>query len=195
VRVQSVRHPRQVGHSGSHPPPQATRNCRGGLRRVGALRLRPLETRTAATAPVASAMPSPSRPPAALSAATPAASTSTQARGYTFNFPTQDVTIFDQATRQVVEAKPFGSSVTWLSNEQYFLDGRNIWTFDFPQNQVRAIAIDPRTETVAGTIPTGGKGTVHSLSSRWIVERRGSTWLARITWRCSISARGRWSRK
>jgi DNA-binding beta-propeller fold protein YncE len=56
-----------------------------------------------------------------------------------------------------------GVSVTWLSNEQRFWDGQHIWTFDCPQNQVQAIAIDPHTVTVARTIPTGGKGPAHSL--------------------------------
>jgi len=88
-----------------------------------------------------------------------------QALGYVFNTTTQDVTIFNPAARQVVETKPLGASVTWLSNEQRFWDGQHIWTFDYPQGQgqVQAIAIDPRTVTVARTIPTGGKGPAHSL--------------------------------
>ena len=99
----------------------------------------------------------------ACAAPAASASTSMQALGYVFNTTTQDVTIFNPATRQVVETKPLGVSVTWLSNEQRFWDGQHIWTFDYPQNQVQAIAIDPQTVTVARTIPTGGKGPAHSL--------------------------------
>ncbi len=99
----------------------------------------------------------------ACAAPAASASTSMQALGYVFNTTTQDVTIFNPAARQVVETKPLGVSVTWLSNEQRFWDGQHIWTFDYPQGQVQAIAIDPRTVTVARTIPTGGKGPAHSL--------------------------------
>jgi DNA-binding beta-propeller fold protein YncE len=80
-----------------------------------------------------------------------------------FNAATQDVTLFDVATRQVIETKPLGATVRWLSNEQRFWDGRYIWTYDFPRNQVEAIAIDPRTVSIARTIATGGKGPAHSL--------------------------------
>ena len=135
----------------------------------------PPETRSAATpppvsAPVANAKPSPSTPPpSTVPSAAPPASTSTQALGYVFNTTTQDVTIFNPAARQVVETKPLGVSVTWLSNEQRFWDGQHIWTFDYPQNQVQAIAIDPRTVTVARTIRTGGK--VHAGSSNGVGQR------------------------
>ena len=80
-----------------------------------------------------------------------------------FNAGSKDVTIFDITTRRPVGTKPLGTAVTWLSNEQRFWDGQYIWTFDYPQNHVRAIAIDPRGVAIARMIPTGGKGPAHSL--------------------------------
>ena len=83
--------------------------------------------------------------------------------GYAFNAKTQDVTLFDPATQQVLATKPLGAVVRWLSNEQRFWDGRYIWTYDFPDDRVQAIAIDPQAVDVARTLPTGGAGPAHSL--------------------------------
>jgi DNA-binding beta-propeller fold protein YncE len=83
--------------------------------------------------------------------------------GYVFNTKTQDVTLFDPATRDVLATKPLGAVVRWLSNEQQFWDGRHIWSYDFPENQVQAIAVDPLSVTIARTRPTGGTGPAHSL--------------------------------
>ena len=83
--------------------------------------------------------------------------------GYAFNAKTQDVTLFDPVTRQVLATKPLGAVVRWLSNEQRFWDGRSIWTYDFPDDRVRAIAIDPREVGVSRALPTGGAGPAHSL--------------------------------
>lgn len=73
------------------------------------------------------------------------------------------MTVFDPATRQPLETRALGAVVTWLSNEQRFWDGRFIWTYDLPANQVEAIAIDPTALTVARRISTGGHGPAHSL--------------------------------
>jgi DNA-binding beta-propeller fold protein YncE len=83
--------------------------------------------------------------------------------GYVFNAKSQDVTIFDPATRRVLATKPLGVVVRWLSNEQRFWDGRHIWTYDFPDNTVQAIALDPLAIGVARTLSTGGTGPAHSL--------------------------------
>jgi DNA-binding beta-propeller fold protein YncE len=83
--------------------------------------------------------------------------------GYVFNAKSQDVTIFDPTTRQVLATKPLGVVVRWLSNEQRFWDGRHIWTYDFPDNTVQAIGVDPRANRVARTLSTGGTGPAHSL--------------------------------
>jgi len=83
--------------------------------------------------------------------------------GYVFNTKTRDVTLFDPATHEVLATKPLGAVVRWLSNEQRFWDGRNIWSYDFPEDQVQAIAVDPFSVTVARTLPTGGTGPAHSL--------------------------------
>lgn len=83
--------------------------------------------------------------------------------GYAFNAKTRDVTLFDPATRQVIATKPLGAAVRWLSNEQRFWDGRHVWTYDFPDDEVRAIAVDPRAVGVARALPTGGAGPAHRL--------------------------------
>ncbi|MCC6315092.1 MAG: hypothetical protein IT337_13900 [Thermomicrobiales bacterium] len=83
--------------------------------------------------------------------------------GYVFNVQTQDVTLFDPATRAVIATKPLGAVVQWLSNEQRFWDGRHIWTYDFPEDVVRAIAIDPRKIALDRALPSGGSGPAHSL--------------------------------
>jgi DNA-binding beta-propeller fold protein YncE len=92
------------------------------------------------------------------------AGTGTRLLGYVFGTtePTS-VSVFDAATLEVLATKPLPATVRWLSNEQQFWDGRFIWTYDFPDNKVEAIAIDPRSLTVAHRISTGGVGPAHSL--------------------------------
>jgi DNA-binding beta-propeller fold protein YncE len=98
----------------------------------------------------------------------------TQPLGYVFNTGTQDVTVFNIAARRVVESKPLGAAIQWLSNEQRFWDGQFIWTYDYPQNEVQAIAIDPQSLTIARTIKTGGRGPAHSLM---LTPDRRSAWV------------------
>jgi len=64
--------------------------------------------------------------------------------------------------------------VRWLSNEQRFWDGQYIWTYDFPEDTVRAIAIDPRAVTVARAHATGGAGPAHSLM---LTADRSTAWV------------------
>jgi hypothetical protein len=82
---------------------------------------------------------------------------------YVFNVGSKDVTLIDAGSRQVRETRPLGASVRWLSNEQTYWDGARIWTYDFPNDQVQAIAIDPRQVAVTKTIAGLGKGPGHSL--------------------------------
>jgi len=82
---------------------------------------------------------------------------------YVFNVGSKDVTLIDVADRQVRETRPLGASVRWLSNEQTYWDGTRIWTYDFPNDQVQAIAIDPVEVVVTKTIAGLGKGPGHSL--------------------------------
>ena len=82
---------------------------------------------------------------------------------YVFNVGSKDVTLSDAANRQVRETRPLGASVRWLSNEQTYWDGARIWTYDCPNDQVQAIAIDPRQVAVTRTIAGLGKGPGHSL--------------------------------
>ena len=86
-----------------------------------------------------------------------------QAQIYAFNVGSQDVTLIDPGSHHVLATRPLGASVRWLSNEQRYWDGRYIWTYDFPGNQLQAIAIDPRTVTVARRIDTGTRGPGQSL--------------------------------
>ena len=82
---------------------------------------------------------------------------------YVFNVGSKDVTLIDASNREVRETRPLGASVRWLSNEQTYWDGARIWTYDFPNDQVQAIAIDPRQVAVTKTITGLGKGPGHSL--------------------------------
>ena len=82
---------------------------------------------------------------------------------YVFNVGSKDVTLIDAANRRVRETRPLGASVRWLSNEQTYWDGRRIWTYDFPDNKVQAIAIDPKQVAITNTIAGLGEGPGHSL--------------------------------
>jgi YVTN family beta-propeller protein len=82
---------------------------------------------------------------------------------YVFNVGSKDVSIIDSATNKVVATRPLGAAVRWLSNEQRYWDGTNIWTYDFPNNNLQTIAIDPKEVKVVRTIDTGTKGPGHSL--------------------------------
>jgi DNA-binding beta-propeller fold protein YncE len=82
---------------------------------------------------------------------------------YVFNVGSKDVTLIDAALRQTRETRPLGSAVRWLSNEQTYFDGQLIWTYDFPDNKLQAIGIDPKNVAVTKTIPDLGTGPGHSL--------------------------------
>ena len=99
----------------------------------------------------------------AVRSATPAGAAESRETVYVFNVGSKDVTLIDAANRQVRETRPLGASVRWLSNEQTYWDGARIWTYDFPNDQVQAIAIDPRQVAITKTIAGLGKGPGHSL--------------------------------
>ena len=100
---------------------------------------------------------------AAAESAPASGSIDSQETVYVFNVGSKDVTLINAASRQVRETRPLGASVRWLSNEQTYRDGGRIWTYDFPNNQVQAIAIDPKQVAVTKTIAALGKGPGHSL--------------------------------
>lgn len=81
---------------------------------------------------------------------------------YAFNVGSQDVTVIDTATNEVMETLPLGASVRWLSNEQDFWDGRHIWTYDIVEGQVHLIAIDPGPMQVVHRKEIGN-GPAHSV--------------------------------
>ena len=74
----------------------------------------------------------------------------------------QNVTLVDTATHEVIATKPLGAGVRWLSNEQDFFDGRHIWTYDLVGDTVEVIVIDPIEVEVVKRIPIG-KGPAHSV--------------------------------
>ena len=108
-------------------------------------------------------------PPPSPATAAPGPSTATTGVGesretvYVFNVGSKDVTLIDAADRVVRETRPLGAAVRWLSNEQTYWDGSRIWTYDFPNDQVQAIAIDPKQVAITKTIAGLGKGPGHSL--------------------------------
>ena len=106
-----------------------------------------------------------SRPASPPSVAVSPSTENREARetAYVFNVGSKDVTLIDVARRQVRETRSLGASVRWLSNEQTYWDGARIWTYDFPNNQVQAIAIDPKQVAVTKTIAGLGTGPGHSL--------------------------------
>ena len=99
-----------------------------------------------------------------LARATPAAiPAAAHVTGYVFNAAQQSVTLFDPATLHVTGTFPIGAIFRWLSNEQRFWDGSRIWSYDFPQNKVLALAFDPTARKIDLRLPTGGTGPSHSL--------------------------------
>ena len=106
-------------------------------------------------------------------------------RGIVFNTASKDVTLFDPATNRVTGNRPTSAVVRWLSNEQHYFDGERIWTYDYPEGEVQAIAIDPETFKVTKQVPVGGVGPGHSFvltpdNKRGFVNSAGSDFLAVI---------------
>jgi hypothetical protein len=104
-------------------------------------------------------------------------------RGIAFNATSEDVTLFDPSTNRVTDTRPTNAVVRWLSNEQHYWDGESIWTYDFPDNELRAIAMDPETFQVVSEVPVGGAGPGHSFvlspdNKRGFVNSAGSDFLA-----------------
>jgi DNA-binding beta-propeller fold protein YncE len=100
------------------------------------------------------------QPAAAGQAARPAPGGETV---YVFNVGSKDVTLIDAASFKPLQTRPLGAQVRWLSNEQTHWDGQRIWTYDFPDNKLQAIAIDPAEVAVTKKIEGVGTGPAHSL--------------------------------
>lgn len=79
-----------------------------------------------------------------------------------FNVASKDVTLIDAASNEVTATKPLGASVRWLGEEQDYWDGKSIWTYDFPNNKLAVLQIDPATWQVGKQIPAGD-GPGHSV--------------------------------
>jgi hypothetical protein len=104
-------------------------------------------------------------------------------RGMVFNTASQDVTLFDPTTNRVTGSRPINAVIRWLSNQQHYWDGESIWTYDFPENEVQAISIDPQTFEVTKQVSVGGAGPGHSFvlspdNKRGFVNSAGSNFLA-----------------
>jgi hypothetical protein len=104
-------------------------------------------------------------------------------RGVVFNTASEDVTLFDPATNRVTDSRPTNAVVRWLSNEQHYFDGNSIWTYDFPDNKLQAIALHPRTFEVTKRVPVDGAGPGHSFvlspdNGRGFVNSAGSDFVA-----------------
>jgi hypothetical protein len=132
----------------------------------------PMPTSAPAPAPTQAPTAKPAQPAATQApAAKPAQPAATQVAKPTlgqetvlvFNVGSRDVTLIDAASRQVRETRPLGAQVRWLSNAQTYWDGSRVWTYDFPDNKLQAIAIDPQAVAVTKTIPELGTGPGHSL--------------------------------
>lgn len=105
------------------------------------------------------------------------------ARGIVFNTGSKNVTLFDPGKNRVTGTRPTNAAVRWLSNEQHYFDGERIWTYDYPDGEVQAIAIDPESFEVTSRIPVGGDGPGHSFvlspdNERGFVNSAGSDFLA-----------------
>jgi YVTN family beta-propeller protein len=114
---------------------------------------------SATPAAVASVSPKPSVASAgAAASAKPSASAAPSAAPQTvavFNVGSKDVTLIDAARNEVVDTKPLGAAVRWLGEEQAYWDGKLIWTYDFPDNKLEVLAIDPSSWQVTKRIPAG----------------------------------------
>ena len=104
-------------------------------------------------------------------------------RGIVFNTGSKDVTLFDPAANEVTGTRQTSAAVRWLSNEQHYWDGESIWTYDFPNDELQAIAIDPQTFEVTKQVPVGGSGPGHSFvlspdNRRGFVNSAGSDFVA-----------------
>ena len=128
-------------------------------------------TNAGAPTPVAQSTPAAASSPVSNTAPTAAivqptgvlAGNSSGETVYVFNVGSKDVTLIDAAARQTRDTRPLGAAVRWLSNEQTYWDGQLVWTYDFPDNKLQAIGIDPRNVAVSKTIPDLGTGPGHSL--------------------------------
>lgn len=103
--------------------------------------------------------------------------------GMVFNTGSEDVTLFNTAANEVTGTRQTSAAVRWLSNEQHYWDGESIWTYDFPDNELRAIAIDPQTFEVTKQVLVGGSGPGHSFvlspdNRRGFVNSAGSDFVA-----------------
>ncbi len=83
-------------------------------------------------------------------------------RGVVFNTASRDMTLFDANTNKVTGSRPINAVVRWLSNEQHYWDGKSVWTYDYPNNELQAIALNPQTFKVGKRVPVG-KGPGHSF--------------------------------
>src|SRR5712692_6127003 len=82
---------------------------------------------------------------------------------FVFNMGSEDVTIIDPATNQVVGTRPVGFKVKWLADHMQSFDGTLLWTYGLRTEKigaaevlkVDAIAFDPATGQVTHRLAVG----------------------------------------
>jgi YVTN family beta-propeller protein len=116
---------------------------------------------SSASAP-ASAKPAPSSAAASAISSVASALSPPRQTVAVFNVGSKDVTLIDAASNEVTDTKPLGASIRWLGEEQAYWDGKLIWTYDFPDNKLQVLAIDPSSWQVVKRIDAGN-GPGHSV--------------------------------
>ena len=81
---------------------------------------------------------------------------------FVFNMGSEDVTVIDAATNQVLGTRPVGFKVKWLADEMRSFDGTLLWTYGLRGDKVDVIAFDPVALRVVKRQEVG-KGPAHSV--------------------------------
>ncbi|HEU0168851.1 MAG TPA: hypothetical protein VFS62_13820 [Chloroflexota bacterium] len=145
--------------AGQSSSPSGAASKPAGSANAGAPSSAPATSGSAAASPsiAASAASKPSASTALASGLTPPAQTIA-----VFNTGSKDVTLVDAAKNEVADTKPLGAAIRWLGEEQDYWDGKLVWTYDFPNNKLAMLGIDPTTWQVAKTYQAGN-GPGHSV--------------------------------
>lgn len=81
---------------------------------------------------------------------------------FVFNMGSEDVTVIDPATNQVLGTRPVGFKVKWLADHMRSFDGTLLWTYGLRGDKVDVIAFDPVALRVVKRQEVG-KGPAHSV--------------------------------
>ncbi len=81
---------------------------------------------------------------------------------FVFNMGSEDVTVIDTATNQVLGTRPVGFKVKWLADDMQSFDGKVVWTYGLRADKVDVIAFDPVALRVVRRQEVG-RGPAHSV--------------------------------